>query len=120
MTYAECRPGKGQPSDGDDQSHAGEVSSEGNRVTRLPVRSLVLRSVSAVRTWRGAGRAGAQALSRLANATYGVPVRVEITGSDARMVDDAMQWVRCQHAEYRQAEAAGWIGVCGLPTVFPL
>lgn len=41
MTYAECRPGKGQPGDGDDQSHAGEVSSEGNRVTRLPVRSLV-------------------------------------------------------------------------------
>jgi hypothetical protein len=60
MTYAECRPGRGQPDDGDDQSKAGEGSSEGNRVTRLPVRSLVLRSVSAVRARMGVGRAGTQ------------------------------------------------------------
>jgi hypothetical protein len=32
--------------------------------------------------------------------------RVEITRPDARMVDDAMQWVRWQHAEYARFKAA--------------
>ncbi len=54
----------------------------------------------------GAGRAGTRSLSRLTSATYGMPVRLEIIGPDARMVDDAMQWVRCQHAEYARFEAA--------------
>jgi hypothetical protein len=54
----------------------------------------------------GAGRADTQPLSRLASATYGMSVRVEITGPDARMVDDAMQWVRCRHAEYARFEIA--------------
>jgi hypothetical protein len=54
----------------------------------------------------GAGRADTPPLSRLASATYGMRGRVEITGLDARMVDDAMQRVRCQHAEYARFEAA--------------
>jgi hypothetical protein len=52
------------------------------------------------------GRADTPSLSRLTSATYGMPVRVEITSPDARMVDDAMQWMRCQHAEYARFEAA--------------
>ncbi|MGB8200043.1 MAG: hypothetical protein WCF33_10165 [Pseudonocardiaceae bacterium] len=42
MTEADRRPGEGHRGDIDDQSRAGEVSSsEGSRITRLPVRSLV-------------------------------------------------------------------------------
>jgi hypothetical protein len=48
-----------------------------------------------------------------------MPVRVEITGPDGRMAGDVVRWVHRQHTEYRQAEAAEWIGVRGLPTVFP-
>jgi hypothetical protein len=54
----------------------------------------------------GAGRTDTRSLSRLTSATYGMPVRVEITGPDAGMVDDAMQWVRCEQAEYARFEAA--------------
>jgi hypothetical protein len=64
------------------------------------------RSVSAVRARMGTGRTDTPSLSRLASATYGTRVRVEITGLDARMVDDAMQRVRCQHAEYARFKAA--------------
>jgi hypothetical protein len=53
-----------------------------------------------------AGWADTPPLSRLASAIYGVPVRVEISGLDVRMVDDTMQGVLCQHTKYGRFEAA--------------
>ena len=61
-------------------------------------------TVGVVRVRAGSTWASGEALARLACATYGRAVRVEIAGPDAATVDDAVRFVRERHDSYRLAD----------------